>query len=237
MRIVIAGPPKTGNTWAKCLLSEAYSLTLLNRPPKTIDDLGTRLEEGWFKDNTIFHQHLRPEATLIDMMDSVDAKLVTVLRNPYDTFVSLYFFVQNFPKLFRRPEHQLHSLREKPIDDPDVLEFLRQDHGGFGVHLLLALKWLESGKSTIMRYESLKANPLQELKKATDQLSPLEDEKLEAAIEACSVQKMRTQKKSWSKHVRKGSVGDWRNHLTEVHLEIFRDCHGELIEKLGYEVM
>lgn len=36
-------------------------------------------------------------------------------------------------------------------------------------------------------------------------------------------------------HYRKGVSGDWKNHLTEKHLEHFRNIHGDLVERLGYQ--
>jgi hypothetical protein len=34
---------------------------------------------------------------------------------------------------------------------------------------------------------------------------------------------------------RRGVAGDWRNHLNENHLAAFRERHGDLVERLGYE--
>jgi hypothetical protein len=38
-----------------------------------------------------------------------------------------------------------------------------------------------------------------------------------------------------SSHYRKGVAGDWRNHLTDDHLKLFRKRYGDLVERLGYE--
>jgi hypothetical protein len=39
-----------------------------------------------------------------------------------------------------------------------------------------------------------------------------------------------------SQHVRTAKVGDSRGKLGEVHLQIFRDRHADLLSSLGYEV-
>jgi hypothetical protein len=34
--------------------------------------------------------------------------------------------------------------------------------------------------------------------------------------------------------LRKGIVGDWRNHLTPANVAAFREVFGEMLAKLGY---
>lgn len=36
-------------------------------------------------------------------------------------------------------------------------------------------------------------------------------------------------------HYRRGVAGDWKNHLTDKHLQAIRDRFGTLVERLGYE--
>jgi hypothetical protein len=61
VRIIIAGPPKAGNVWLKCLLGHIYDLRPLTkqetpqRPQFHL--LKAWLEGGNFPDGTIFHQH------------------------------------------------------------------------------------------------------------------------------------------------------------------------------------
>lgn len=38
-----------------------------------------------------------------------------------------------------------------------------------------------------------------------------------------------------SRTFRKGHIGDWRNHFTEEHKQIFKEVHGDTLIKLGYE--
>jgi hypothetical protein len=235
MRIIIASTPKTGNIWAKCLLANIYNLKILSRPPKNEKDLKDRISEGWFEENSIFHQHFSPTTFFFNLVDSIDCKIVTTIRNPYDSFVSLFYFVQNFPKQFNRPEHPLRVLYGKTIDHADVLDYISRDDG-FGRHIYVSNKWVESERTTFIRYENLHRSPFLELKETTDCISPTIDEVIGEAIQACSAEKMRREKKNWEKHIRKGEIGDWQNHLTEAHLDIFRRQYGELIEKLGYEV-
>ena len=236
MRIIIAGPPRTGNRWLKCLLAEIYGLTVLEKAPVTLDSLQEQIQDGWFVDDAIFHQHLAPTPELNRLARSVNARFVTILRNPYDAFVSLYFFVQNFQQQFG-PEHHLHSIREKPIDHPDILAFLRDEELGYRVYLDLANDWLKCKKSKIIRYEKLRNNPVWELKKLTWKIKWVRQENITRAVDHCSMNKMLERGVQNPKHLRKGKVGDHQNYLTEEHYKIFRDLHSDLIQALGYRVV
>lgn len=38
-----------------------------------------------------------------------------------------------------------------------------------------------------------------------------------------------------SRHFRKGIAGDWKNHFTPVHKQVFKERYGDLVVRLGYE--
>jgi hypothetical protein len=60
-----------------------------------------------------------------------------------------------------------------------------------------------------------------ELSTLTGQLSPVSDERIVRAVEACSADTMRQHTK---------------RRLNDEHLEIFQNQYAELISRLGYEV-
>ena len=235
LRIVIASPPKTGNVWVKNLLAEIYDLNIFAGPKPSPEELKKFFTTEIFQDNSIFHEHYRASEELFALGDLVDAKWVTTLRNPYDTFVSLFYYVQNFPRLF--PEgHRLSVFHGESINGPAALDYLASDSEGFGALLDLGEDWIAGGKSIIIRYEDLHANPMKELKKVTAQIQDVPKKKIKTAIKNCSAENMRQRDEDLEKHIRKASVGDWRNHLGEKHLEIIRARHAERINQLGYSV-
>jgi hypothetical protein len=145
MRIVIAGPPKTGNVWLKCLLASIYELRALGplRSPEapTLESFRWWVAQGLFHDGTVFHQHYDFSHELADVIAAVPAYTVTILRDPYDAFVSSFYTNQKHvdsevPK--RRTRRKASILMGKEIDHPDVLSWLRG--GGFRNHLLKASK-------------------------------------------------------------------------------------------------
>jgi len=232
LRVLIASPPKTGNTWLRCLLQHAYGLTVPHdrlpsiRDPRALERLAA---QGTFGPGTVFHQHVRYSAALCETVERLDGRIVTILRDPYDLFVSLYFFRQEFDP--KNPDRNL--LRGKAIDDPMVLAYLRHR---FGKTLEMAREWVASGRSLTIRYEDLHRDPIQALTDLTNQIGPLPAEAIAQAVDACRADRMRRQKTTMLKHVRSATVGDWQNHLEPEHLAIFREQHAEAIQALGYEV-
>lgn len=238
MRIVIAGPPKTGNMWLKCLLGRAYGLRWL-RPfetPERVDlqALTSWLAAGRFPDGTIFHQHYDYAPEIADALDVTPAHLVTIVRDPYDAFVSTYYTLQQHAAEENQKGRRFTELMGKPLDDPAVVEFLRQ--GGYRNNLQKARAWAASGRAVVLRYENLSRDPLAALRRATSEIAPVSDDTLETAIDYCRADRMRQRTKGGSKHVRAAKVGDSVHQLTPEHLAAFREAYADLIEALGYPV-
>jgi hypothetical protein len=234
MRIVIAGPPKTGNIWIKNLLAETYDLEVLPTsltPSDNPNSFREFVERGGFKDEMIFHQHFHPTPRFIEVADSVRCHLVTTVRHPYDTFVSLYYYIQNFADDFIGKKDPGANLIGKPINHPDVLHFLQSS---FGAHLEKGIAWVESGKSLIVRYEDLSSDPFAQMQRITSLIQSVNDAKIRDAIADSEAQVMRSRGETMVRHIRKARVGDWRNHLGPEHLEIFRSSHNQAICRLGY---
>ena len=240
MRIVIVSPPKSGNHWIKCLLSRIYDLDWLRGK----DKVGTQPEafaewvaQGAFPDGTIFHQHCRFSRKLCDVIEAVPAHIVTIVRDPYDVFVSLYSWMQDRAAhgVVRERARPRDGLFGKPLDHPDVLAYLADE---FGANLMRANGWLHSGRAVVVRYENLHRDPVGELTQATNQIAPVSRERIEAAIAACHADNMRQMaalpKLAW--HVRSAKVGESHERLSEPHLVVFRERHADLIRSLGYEV-
>jgi hypothetical protein len=231
-----------GNKWLKCLLGTIYDLDWLrgdDTPATSPRQFQQWVAEGKFVDGAIFHQHCRYTPRLCDVIDRAPAHLVTIVRDPYDAFVSLYYWLQSRAAAdeakgkVRPKERARDRLIGKPLDDPDVLAFLTD---GYGEHLRRADEWIHCGRAIVVRYEALHRDPMSELKQATDQIAPVEAERIERAIETCRADNMRKMKPKMAMHIRSATVGDSREKLSEPHLAIFRDKYADLVRALGYEV-
>lgn len=238
MRIVIAGPPKTGNMWLKCLLGRAYGLRWL-RPfetPQRADapSLEAWLAAGQFPDETIFHQHYDYSPELAQMLQAIPAHLVTIVRDPYDAFVSTYYTLQLHAEVQNQKGRKFTELMGKPLDAPEVIDFLRR--GGYRNNLQKACDWATSGDAVVLRYEDLITDPLATLRRASAEIAPIDDERLEVAIDYCRADRMRERTKGGKHHVRSATVGDSKRQLNAAHFEAFREAYADLIEGLGYPV-
>ena len=156
MRIVIAAPPKAGNSWLKCLFSEVYGLEwLLGTEIPERNDLAAFkawVERGGFPDGSVYHQHYPYSREFCDLAAAIPAHIATIIRDPYDQFVSLYFFVQaqadNEHRAAKGKTRVADVMIGKPIDHPDPLDSLDR---GFGLDLAKGLGWLRSGRSAVVR--------------------------------------------------------------------------------------
>ncbi len=238
MRIVITSPPRSGNHWLKCLLSHIYDLDWLgpgdqagHRP----DAVRAWAAHGGFRDNSIYFQHSRFSDELCDALESVPAHLVTIIRDPYDIFVSYYHWTQE--RAVREHGRQRARKRDvligKSINDREVLAYLAGQWSG---NLRRANDWLHSGRAVVVRYEGLHDDSVAELTRATGQLQPVATERLEAAIAACQAENMRQMKAKFAWQVRTATVGDSRTQLDESLLAVFRDHYADAIRSLGYAV-
>lgn len=241
MRIAIISAPKTGNHWLKCLLGAVYDLTWLDgtqtpvAKPAAFADWVAR---GGFPDGSIFHHHARYSPTVADAVEQAPGRLATIVRDPYDGFVSLYAWSQDrasqaadFANEQRARPRDV--LKGKPIDHPDVLAFLAD---GFGAYLTRADGWLRSGRATVVRYEGLHRDLVAELSAATDRIGGAEPARIVRAIDACRAATMRTMNETLAWHVRSAQVGESKERLSETHLAIFRDRHADTVRRLGYEL-
>ena len=238
MRIVIAGPPKAGNVWLKCILGHIYDLRpLLKRetPQRPQFHLFRAwVEAGNFPDDSIFHQHYDYKDELVDLIDAVPAHTVTIIRDPYDGFVSSYFTIQQHKDDGLRSGRRTDVMIGKPLSDPDVIAYLR--NGGFRNNMRRAREWMESGRTHVVRYERLHSDPVAELRTVTDAIQPVPEARIAAAVEACNADNMRKMGGERSRHVRAAKVGDSREKLNDEHLAVFREKYADMIEALGYEV-
>ncbi len=128
MRLIVASPPKTGNIWLKNLLIGAYDLKQGDdQPLDTYEDFVEFIKGDRFDDDTVIHLHPEPTDAYFELADSVGATTITILRNPYDVFVSLYHYVQRFKDELTDIGDPLSEMIDKDLEDEAAFNYLLGD--------------------------------------------------------------------------------------------------------------
>jgi hypothetical protein len=178
-------------------------------------------------------------------------KAVFLVRDPRDVLLSCYATAVDLG---------LASLVSKGDFDSFLSSFIQGRALQQGSWLQHTRSWLESpltkaGNLMIIRYEDLRRNSEQVLGQLLRFLGVTPDVQIiRKAIENNSLNRMRTKEDEARKSgersallgsykssrgdgrfVRKGSVGGWRNNLTDAQLRIIEQHAGDVLAALGYE--
>lgn len=232
LRIMIVSTPKTGNTWIKALLAEIYNLPVVRVgmmfDPAEIESLGPR----W-----ITHQHYGARADVIDCGRRNSIIFVTTVRHPGDALVSKFHHVRNFAheRVFADVDRSPIMLRDGDTIGEHTASYVMD---GFSTSLNVSLGWIRSGKSHVVHYEDLKRDPVGTLEGLTGSIHRVPLDRIERAVEACSIERMREKSRAGRKFFRQGTVGGWRSELPQEVLDIFRhtDPYPAQFSELGYSL-
>jgi hypothetical protein len=230
MKIFVASAPKTGNTWLTILLSTLYDLSPVTLPFPFDAARADQMGSNW-----VAQQHYRPEPSLLAWAERNRALLTTPLRHPGDIWVSLWHMLQN--KSYD-PKADLRYLEPVLRDGAEMgkgtIEYIKKH---FPNELHNMIRWMQSGRSIIVRYEDLWRDPVATLSQVTEEIQPVSGDRLEAAIDLCDIRMLRKLRDDpEGRFFRKGGPGSWRNELPESILDIFRsyEPYPEYFRALGY---
>ncbi|XP_028753070.1 cytosolic sulfotransferase 15 [Neltuma alba] len=257
--IIIASAPKSGTTWLKALtfaivnrsrfspsqnnhpllLSNAHDLVPFFEfdlyENSHIPDFSNCLEPRLFGTHVRFH-------SLPESITESKCKIIYICRNPFDNFISFWFFMNRVLPLPSLPKLSIEEAFERY--SKGLTEF-----GPFWINILDY--WRQSketpNKVLFMKYEDLKGDTKLHLKRVAGFLNcpfNVEEEAngvIQNIIDLCSFGKMKDlevnktgkylQMSENKDFFRKGEVGDWVNHfspwmeekLSEVIEEKFGD--------------
>lgn len=93
---------------------------------------------------------------------------------------------------------------------------------------------LSNPNGLVIRYEDMKLTPLETMRQIVDFYEiDLSDETLTSAIEQHDISHHATGRRD--RHIRKGIIGDWKNHFNADSAQAFNNLAGRHLIKLGYE--
>ncbi|XP_033100097.1 sulfotransferase family cytosolic 1B member 1-like [Anneissia japonica] len=234
--------PKCGTHWS----AEIINLILTAGDPDKIDHTRQEaaIEMSYLKDKSnptsfvAFHLKLAsmegrrvilthlPEHLLPPQVFSKKPKVIYVTRNPKDCGVSFYHAMSGL----MASDWNGHA--DKWIKQDDLIG------GGFFTHVLSYWKHRHEPNFLYMKYEDMKKDPRGSIIRFADHLEcPLSDEEIDLVVHHSEVKNMKktydkvekktpdgkflTKAMGKSPFIRKGQIGDWKNHFTVAENEAF----------------
>lgn len=174
-----------------------------------------------------------------------ESRGVHLFRDPRDMVVSGYFSHRNSHPVnvdgVQWTELIRHRINLRKLDK-DAGMMAEIEFSGYFLDHMLAWDY-DAPDVLAVRMEDLVGDPPAQWRRVLEHwqlLDKLPDGHLDTLLRTHSFEHMAggTRKKGeedQTSHYRKGIAGDWRNHLTEDHLKLFRKRYGDLVERLGYE--
>ncbi|MBS3735245.1 MAG: sulfotransferase domain-containing protein [Phycisphaerae bacterium] len=231
LRIMIGASPRTGNNWLSHLLTETYGLT-------RVFDIGGASRLPLVRPDAPFvlYQHILPTRFVLDWGRRTGVMFVTMVRNPADVFLSFYHMANAFHRegmggnFNKQPG--VEGILGQPLDSDGVYVFLAHHFE----QLYTSLFWVLSERAIVVRYEDLHADTADTLAELTERIRPVGRDRIDAAVAACSKDRLRAKSKFMQLNVRRGQVGESAEQLNEKHFAILRDRLADELGVLGYEL-
>ncbi|XP_057792543.1 cytosolic sulfotransferase 17-like [Salvia miltiorrhiza] len=255
--IILASYPKTGTTWLKSLVfsiihrCSKHRLST-NHPHELIPTLEVQVYATQtipcintdHQSSRIFSTHI-PYQLLSETLDSSECRVVYVTRNPKDTLVSTWHFVNKWDKA-RGDPWPLDVAIDKFCDGETPC-------GPYYDHVMGYKRLsLERPKNVFfVTYEELRTNPITHVKKLAEFLGcPFEgedeEEQVQEVVNICSFEVLSNYEVNksedsptwfqlpYNSFFRKGNIGDHTNYLNDVTIERIDALTREKFHSLGF---
>ncbi len=203
--------PKSGVTWLLHLVCDLLEGVHQDTPQMDPYSYGHPVTSDWVIRKTHYPYwsqaipHLKGETVILSQ------------RDPRDVVVSAMFY------------------RKAPDLDKAIDVMVQSDYVGY-LESWLKPDDLRVKKLMVTRYEYLHKKPIIELRGIIEELTGdwLTDDRIKQAIDRQSFTNMVNQFGGDRHFMRKGIVGDWRNHFSREQADRFNIHFGEFMLKQGY---
>jgi hypothetical protein len=157
-----------------------------------------------------------------------------IIRDPRDIMVSTYFYhLWSTEKWVRQPSAEL--------DGDSLYKHLKErskDHALKSVIIIMASRinmhnWIDDSRVISFRYEDVFGNENEKMGEIF-KFWGLSEEETERAMCAVDKYKFTAITSGDGLHARRGTPGDWKNHLTSEHLALLDELMPGVVEGLGY---
>jgi len=239
--IVVVSPHKVGSTWIYKIIREMTffydlfpPLKIFNEYSKVnipLDQLIPYFDTLKNGKGYLFKSHSHPPENCPKYL-----RLITVIRDPRDVFVSMANFVSNLPVELGGwgDEFAKKKIEQRLLELIDKSDFMYD----------LFISWSNYDNCLVLKYEELKSN----IEKCTINIVDycglqIETSTIRKSIERNDFSRLSGRKsgeENKSSFLRKGIVGDWKNHFNDELLNKLYTSKDnrwkKLITKLGYDL-
>ena len=238
--------PKCGRTWLRLMLGKAITLHY---------NLPDNEENIFLKDRRKMHPDVPTIAVIHDdrpMLKTPDElerskhrfknkSVIFLVRDPRDVIVSSYFEFSQRNKLFGDNPYEARS----SYYEGSISNFIDQDRGGFDTILQYFNIWAANkdvpNNFLLVRYEDMKQNPANVLRKALEflGLDDISNKEINKSVEYASFDNMRKLEEKGqvqssllkpgdknnpdSYKTRKGKIGSYQDNLTQEEIKRLND--------------
>ena len=239
--LAVIGPPRSGTQLMAHLLAgvPGYRFRWPDDPDRcgeTRHDLCEALFDRLpWEGYSVLKLHTRPTAANLALLEKYRLRAVVMYRDLRDECVSRYFAVLYDA---RHRHHTRYNSVPKHVGLSHSIEVTLEE----------CVPWVRGWRPIVardperfheVRFEELRPDPRAAFTRVLRfydlQLSAVRVDRIVRALTARTRFDLQANFRQGKPTVRKGVVGDWRNHFTEEHVRQFKAGCGELLIELGYE--
>jgi hypothetical protein len=228
LRIAIISTPRTGSTWLRMLLTEAYGIPgfAVHRP----DDL------NWadLPEECVVQLHWHRTPALVHRLGEEGFRVVSVARHPLDVLISILQFCLHDDSTLQWLNGEGGS--ERPIHGamPGSALFLEYGAGPRAAALMaVSREWTSAPECLRVRYEDLVADSEGELKRIAEALGEPTRRLIAEVVGSATIPKLRVRTEV-AHHFWQGCPGLWRSLLISPAVERLAEVHHAYCAELGY---
>lgn len=184
-------------------------------------------------DRWILFHHFMPDPPILEWIEETQPFVLTTVRHPGDVLISLYHHIHNFAGSIdqRKVKAMLDSPYERHGIYPPATHTFRDE-------LECSLAWKRTGMTRTVRYEHLRSHTLQTLTSLANWIHPVEQARIEQAIERCDIDLMRKLDEEHRRFFRSGEVGQWKSGLAPEVLDFLAaEPYRSQLTELGYSLV
>ncbi len=228
--MLVNSVPKSGTTWTRRMVASLPGYAEF--PMQGVS--GAEIHElESVAPGQVFHGHLVSSQALFRTLETMEFRTVYVYRDLRDVVVSDYHH-RMYLNPNRAPAQFLTMTKEELLMPDALLEWC-----GSAKRFQDVANWIAHPGIPAIKYEDLKADGVGTMHRALTEIGFKIDRRLVGHIvESNSFERQAGRpagEEDRAAPLRKGIVGDWRNHFTQRNIDAFKDAFGEMLIAYGYE--